>query len=507
MIRRIAIEAGPEEVRTVLLEDGKAAEIAIERARVSVAGNVYLGRVDRVLPGMQSAFVDVGLERHAFLHASDLMDGVAPLPDEGADGPGEPEEGEEVSEAAALRRRGGPVRRIEDHLDPGQVIVVQVSREPIGAKGARVTMNVGLPGRHLVYFPGSRHLGVSKRLLDEGQREALRAALGRIAAGLPGGYIARTAAAGLPADALASDASELQEAWAAIKTRAAASRAPALLHGELPLHLRLLRDVDAAGLERIDVEGDETHAEVAAFLDRCSPELAPLVRRHSGPTGLFETLGLETEIQRALRDRVWLKSGGYLVINQAEALVSVDVNTGKFTGTKGLEETALKTNLEAAAEVARQLRLRDLGGIVVIDFIDLAEARHRQEVLSALEAGLARDRARTTIGGMSQFGLVEVTRQRQRRSLTRVLTDACSCCGGTGRVRSVETLVAEALRAVRRAASAGGSRTLVLRCHPELAAAVREREAALRSQGRPLPVRLEVLDDPQRSRDAFDLTA
>jgi ribonuclease G len=503
MSRRVAIEASPEEVRMVVLEDGRAAEIAIERGRASVAGNVYLGRVDRVLPGMQSAFVDVGLERHAFLHVSDLGDGVGGAVED-AD---EPEEGEEVSEAASLRRRVVSARRIEDHLKGGQSIIVQVSREPIAAKGARVTMNVGLPGRHLVFMPGSRHLGVSKRLPDEAERDALRSALAAVAVDLPGGYIARTAAAGQPLECLRDDAAELQQLWASVRARAASGRAPALLHAELPLHLRLLRDVDALGLERVDVDGVDAHAEIVDFLTRRSPDLAPLVRLHSGDLGLFAALGLEQEIQRALRDRVWLKSGGYLVINQMEALVAIDVNTGKFTGTKGLEETALKTNLEAAAEVGRQLRLRDLGGIVVIDFIDLEEQRNRQEVIAALESALARDRARTTMLGMSQFGLVEVTRQRQRRSLQRVLTDTCACCQGTGRVRSVETVVAQILRDVRRAAASLRARAMTVRCHPAVGAALREREAALVSQGRPLSVRLEVIADPLRHADSFDLTS
>jgi ribonuclease G len=483
MRRELVVESSPEEQRVVVLEDGRPAEIHVERVGARLLGNVYLGKVDKVVPGMQAAFVDVGLPRHAFLHASD----VAPRPAEGT-------------------RRAAADRAIEDLVRPGQGIAVQLTREPIGGKGARVTSQLTLAGRTLVLVPGDSHVGISRRIHDPERRDRLRAAIEELRGTAAWGCIVRTAAASLEAPALRAELEDLLGRWAAIEARIEAERPPALVHAEPPLPMRVVRDLLSADVSRILVGDPELHDRLAAELERQAPALRGVLRRHPDGPDVIADLGLEREIEKALRPKVWLRSGGHLVINQLEALVAIDVNTGKFTGGRRLEETALKVNLEAASEVARQLRLRDLGGIVVVDFIDMEEPENRRKVFEAFQEALAGDRAKTSVLGMSDFCLVQVTRQRQRQSLERGLSEACPYCSGTGRIRSVQATVAQLLRRVRAHGREGVRGPLRARVHPDVAAALRERLEELAAEGSALRPEIELREDPLVHRETFELS-
>lgn len=469
--REIVVESSPEETRVVVLENGKPAEIHVERPdERSLVGNVYLGRVDRVIPGMQSAFIDVGLARHAFLHVSDVLPG-------GADGEPPAEE-----------------KPIETLLRNGQQIIVQVSREPIASKGARVTADVTLAGKLVVYMPLTSHLGISKRIADPAQREELRAAVEAVRGRVEGGAIVRTDALGAPDGAIEAELLSLQEAWRAIQAGARGATAPKLLREEEGIAFRLLRDAQAKGVQRVLTDDADLLARLRAWAEAHSPGLQDRLELRTGEGGLLESLGLEQEIDKAVRDRAWLKSGGYLVINQLEALVAIDVNTGKFVGGRRLEETILQVNLEAAREVARQLRLRDLGGIVVVDFIDMEEEAHRRALRDELESAFARDRAKTTVLAMSDFGLVQITRQRQKNSLDRTLLQPCPACSGSGRVKSAETLANAVMRRLRREQPG----TAVVRAHPEVAELVRRKARAA-------GLRAEVVEDVALARESWEV--
>jgi ribonuclease G len=410
---------------------------------------------------MQSAFVDLGLERDGFLYVEDAV-GTHPVPDEARPAP-------------------APTVRIENALKEGQEIVVQVAKEPMGQKGARITAHVALPGRFLVFLPGVEHVGVSRRIEDPAERERLRAlveGLGREAAA-PGGFIVRTAGLGLAAEAFAADVHGLVETWRGIRARAEAGGAPGLLHAEAGAVARALRDLFDEDVAEVVVDSDEVLEESRAFMGRAHPPLVPRIRRHDGAEPLFRARGIEIQIERALRSKVWLKSGGHIVVNHTEALVAIDVNTGKYVGRSGLEETIVRTNLEAVREVVRQIRLRDLGGIIVVDFIDMQEAESRAAVVAALEQELRRDRARSRVLQISEFGLVEITRQRTRPGLERLLCHPCPACAGSGVLRSLETTLFEIVREVRRLRGGEIRGRLVVRLHPDAAAAARDRSASL----------------------------
>ena len=462
-------------------------EIPHERTRsLGVAGNIYKGRVKKVLPGMQSAFVDIGLERDAFLYVSDLIDDAASdWTDVGILAQPEEESAEAVRPA------------IEQRLSQGQELVVQVAKEPIAGKGARVTAHVTLPGRYLVYMPSVRHIGVSRRIEDADERVRLKSIIETIRDDDDGGYIVRTAAAGLSEDELAQDARLLTALWADLQARIEPAPAPSLVHRELALLEKLLRDLVAADFGEIIVDTADDHRRAVDFLSRIEPELVAKVQLYQEAETLFDAYGIEAEIERALRSRVWLKSGGYIVINQTEALVAVDVNTGRYVGRVCLEDTALKTNLEAAQEVVRQIRLRDLGGIIVVDFIDMEEASNRDAVVAALEQALASDRSKTKTLKISDLGLVEMTRKRVKSSLERTLSRACRCCGGGGRVKSPETVCYEIYRELRRATDdvdrLGG---IEIRVHPEVEQALTGPERDVvdtlqRELGAPVEVRAD----------------
>jgi ribonuclease G len=464
MTRDFIVTTTPRETRVALLEDGAVSEIFIERENGrGIAGNIYKGRVNRVLPGMQSAFVDLGSGRDAFLYVSDVF-----------------EELDENLLTAEELQASGREARIEEKLQPGQEVLVQVLKEPLGTKGARITSHVSLPGRYLVFMPTVEHVGVSRKITADDERRGLKQLLKEIRLERGGGgFIARTAGRGHAREDFERDARYLTKTWDEVRALAARSSAPALLHRELGLVQRLLRDLLSADIASVRLDNEREYQTSLELVGGLMPELLPRVQRHTGKNGIFEEHGVAAELEKALRPRVWLESGGYLVINQTEALVAVDVNTGRFVGKKGLEDTILKTNLEAAKEVVRQIRLRDLGGIIVVDFIDMEERKSRQKVMEALERELKRDRSPSKVLAVNQFGLAILTRKRVKQSLERTLCEPCPYCAGSAMIKSPTTVCCEIYDEVRKLADEMRGRTLVLRVHPEVARVLAEGEADL----------------------------
>ncbi len=425
MNKELIVNSTPPETRVALREEGRTVEVFHERrGRESLVGNVYRGRVHRVLPGMQAAFVSIGFERDAFLFVEDALPHSPDLEGEGENGDGDVPGG-----AAAA-----PRPRIDELVKEGQQLVVQVTKDPIAGKGPRVTASVSLPGRTLVYLPSVREVGVSRRITDEAERDRLRSILEGFSSA--GGYIARTAAQGAAASELEADRAYLEALAAKIARRGEGGEATAVLHRELELPLRVFRDLVTRDFDAIRVDDQAAAARLSEFAVQVAPSLVPRIEVVGGEEPIFERFGVEREIEAALSSRIALPSGGSCVIHQTEALVAIDVNTGRYTGKEDLEETVFATNREAVPEVARQIRLRDLGGLLVVDFIDMQDPEHRREVFERFERELARDRARTRVLQISDFGLVEITRQRSRNNLERVLTRACPHCSGTGRART-----------------------------------------------------------------------
>ncbi len=430
MSEEILINVIPGETRVALLENGVLQELHIERTRRrGLVGNIYKGRISRVLPGMQAAFIDIGLERSAFLHAAD----IAKVACGGHDG---------VDDAPA---------DIRGLLHEGREVLVQVLKDPLGTKGARLTTHISIPSRYLVYLPGGKGCALSTRIEDEAERARLRELLQAFAtAAGNGGYIVRTAAEGAAAEALHADMLFLTRLWENIGAHAADTLPGKLVHEDQPLSIRILRDLCSSEVERVRVDAADTHARMSAFTTMFVPELAPRIEYYAGPRPIFDLYGIEEEIYRALERKVQLKSGGHLVIDQTEAMTAIDVNTGAYVGHRNLEETVFRTNLEAAQAIARQLRLRNLGGIIIIDFIDMAEEEHRQLVLQALRQALARDHAKTQVTGVSILGIVEMTRKRIRESLEHVLCMPCPTCQGRGSLKTPETVCYDIFREILR---------------------------------------------------------
>jgi ribonuclease G len=429
MKEEILINATAREVRAALLESGVLQEVLIERtARRGLISNIYKGRVSRVLPGMQAAFVELGLERTAFLHASD----IAVNPHE--DAPATEQEAD-----------------IRQFVHEGQELLVQVLKEPLGTKGARLTTYITIPSRYVVMTPSSRGVGVSSRIEDEAERERLRALVAELAGqDSARGYIVRTAAEGASREALQTDMAFLGKLWKSIEERAARAHAGELVYEDLPLPLRVLRDLSSPDTGRVRVDCRRTFEQAAEFAADFVPHVAPLIELYSEDRPIFDLYGVEDEINRALHRKVPLKSGGHVVFDQTEAMTTIDVNTGAYVGHRNLEETIFRTNLEAAVAIARQLRLRNLGGIIIIDFIDMAEEEHRRQVLQALAGRLASDHAKSQIMNVSPLGLVEMTRKRNRESLEHVLCQACPSCEGRGFVKTAETVCYEIFREILR---------------------------------------------------------
>jgi len=495
-------------VATALREDGEVVELRVEDGGDEPAvGDVYKGRVSRVLPGIQAAFVDLGRGPDAFLHAADLHLPGETLP-EAASATEDETEGEddaEVPRRSVRRLEGRPP--IQDRLREGREIVIQLARGSFGGKGPRVTSFASLPGHYLVYAPLVPFRGVSKRVTDDAERERLREILRRLAP--PGaGFIIRTAGQGVSEEAFHEDAARLQAEWSRIQELASAAGAPVPLHRESGLFLRALRDAPRLPIDAIVVDDPDLLEEGRRFLSGLDPALAGRLRAHEGPGALFDDERIDAEIERALRPRVWLPSGGTVVIEPTEALVSIDVNTGKNVGTARPEDTILRTNLEAAHEIARQLRLRDLGGIIVVDFIDMERPEHRTRVVEAFTEALRRDPARTKVVGLSELGLLQLTRKRTRTGLRGSLTDACAVCTGTGRLKSADLTAHEALLEVRRLSAGLHPAEIRVRAHPEVARVIRRSVQSPRvGLDAGVVSRLEVEDDPALPADRFDVRA
>jgi len=442
-VRQIVINSTPQEARVALVEGTALLEVFIERTRAKgVAGNIYKGRVTRVLPGMQAAFVDIGLDKAGFLHASDYFGGSVPSSAE-----------EDVEPGLQLASGNGSHKRppIEEVLRKDNEVVVQVAKEPIGGKGARLTAQIALAGRALVYLPRAHEVGVSRRIESQRERDRLR----EIVAALrpeTGGVIVRTSAEGLTKREIAADVRFLSRLWSRIATKAEAVGAPALLHYDMDLILRIMRDFFTTDVQRVVVDNARDHHRIVSFLETVMPRLASRVSLYEGMEPIFERFNLESQITRALQRIVRLKSGGYIAIDQTEALTAIDVNTGRYVGRSDPDETALDTNLEAIRAIVDQLRLRNIGGLIIIDFIDMQKAAHRRRVFDALGECLSKDKARTNILSISPLGLVEMTRKRMRESLPEILCSPCPACEGTGRVKAVQTLGYEILRLLKREA-------------------------------------------------------
>ncbi|GAB3305211.1 ribonuclease G [Luteimonas notoginsengisoli] len=466
MTEEILVNVTPRETRVAVVENGMLQELHIERGwSRGVVGNIYKGRVQRVMPGMQAAFVEIGLDRAAFLHASDVMRSL-PTP-------------ETAGDATAAPQPPPPVPPISELLRDGQEIVVQVVKDPIGTKGARLTMQISIPSRYLVLLPQSRTVGVSARIEDEAERARLKSLVGELAAdGRQHGYIVRTNAEGQPSEALAEDITYLGRAWALIEQQMLEARVGTRIYEDLTLPMRAVRDLMRRDVEKVKVDSRETCDRLRTFAAQYMPGLDEKIEHYSGTRPVFDLYGVEDEIQRALEKEVPLKSGGYLVIDQTEAMTTVDVNTGSFLGQRNLEETVYRTNLEAAQAVARQLRLRNLGGIIIIDFIDMADAEHRRQVLRTLEKSLARDHAKTTVYDFSPLGLVEMTRKRTVESLQRQLSEPCHECGGRGMLKTAETVTYEIFREIVRAVRQFEAARLLVIASPKVVGRITDEESA-----------------------------
>jgi ribonuclease G len=493
MKREILISATPQETRVAILEDEVLVELMVDRPDAErLVGDVYLGQVQAVLPGIQAAFVDIGTEKAAFLHVSD----VAPEDDDDDD--------DDDNDRDRTNRSHPP---IQDMIEKGQRLLVQASKEPIGTKGPRVTTHISLPGRFLVLMPGSGHIGVSRKIEDREERARLRAMAREI---VPDGIgiIIRTVGEELTREVFEREFNTLHDTWKKIQKRSKSARPPALIHREAKLTSGIIRDVFTTKVDALTIEGREVYGEVKQYLDGVDPQLMNRVHLYVDPVPLFDKFGIEDAIREAFQRRVDLPSGGYIIIEPTEALVSIDVNTGRYTGKKDPEKTILKTNVDAAREIARQLRLRDIGGIVVCDFIDMETRANQDRVLQELRQYLARDRARTRAFQVSELGLIEMTRQRVRPSLFQSLTEPCPHCGGSGRVFRPETVVRRVERAIRRIAVQQREKEVTIRVHPQVALYILEDEPDfMRRLEKNLSLDVDLRDDPLMKQDEFRLLA
>ena len=517
MSAELLVNVTPRETRVALIESGALQEIFIERThRRGLVGNIYKGRVCRVLPGMQAAFVDIGLDRAAFLHASDIADADARQVRDA------PAPGTNATTPTPMLRNGAS---ITDLVRDGQEVLVQVIKDPLGTKGARLTTHVSIPSCYLVYMPGGGTIGVSQRIEDEDERKRLREMVRESARRAHGngsertpdddpgedwnpedGYIVRTAAEGCPDAVVAADMAFLRRLWTSVNARAAAVNGPGIVHEDLSLVIRTLRELSATTIERVRIDSHETHERVLDFTGRFLPEMSPRIELYTGEGPILELYAVEDEIQKSLHRKVQLKSGGHIVIDQTEAMTTVDVNTGGFVGHRNFEETIFKTNLEAAQTIARQLRLRNLGGIIIIDFIDMGNEAHKRQVLRALEKALARDHTRTHISNVSPLGLVEMTRKRTRESLEHVLCDPCPTCSGRGSIKSADTVCYEIFREILREARQFDTERLLVIASQEVIDQLVDEESSAFAEleafiGKPITLQVE----NQYSREQYDV--
>ena len=488
MSEEILVNITPQETRVAVIENGVLQEVYIERARKrGIVGNIYKGKVCRILPGMQAAFIELGLERAAFLHATDIW------VDQTSNSDNHTEKLE--------------TQDITDLLKDGQEILVQVIKDPLGTKGARLTTHITIPARFLVYMPQSSHIGISQKIEDEEERTRLKSLVeNAMNEDDSGGFIVRTVAEGIAEDIILSDVKFLKKVWSSMMERKPETSAGDLLHEDLPLAMRAIRDMVSGDVEKVRIDSKEHFTKAEKFVSRFIPELVVGIDYYSGPRPIFDLYSVEDEIEKALHSKVQLKSGGHLVIDQTEAMTTVDVNTGAFVGHRNLEETIFKTNLEATIAIARQLRLRNLGGIIIIDFIDMESEDHKAQVLRSLERGLEKDHAKSHISEVSSLGLVQMTRKRTRESLGHILCEPCAVCHGRGSIKTPETVAFEIFREILREARQFEAQTfLVLASQPvvelmidEESAGVAELEAFI---GKPIKFQVET----QYSQELYDV--
>jgi ribonuclease G len=468
MYKKVVINVTEHETRVALLEDGTIAELYIEYGDGSdITGNIYKGRVQRVLPGMQAAFVDIGLHQAAFIYVDDVYcdpchEFEALFTDEDADAPGP----ETVGKSGNEPDRGSIP--IEEMLMEGQQILVQVTKAPLGTKGPRVTSNISLPGRFLVVMPFSGHIGVSRRIEKEAERQRLRNCVEAMRR-TDYGYIVRTAAEGIQEEKIAYEMDFLDNLWQSIQKKFKNAPAPSMLHQELNISLRAVRDLLIHEADQLVIDSKPRYEEIQEFLQSFMPSFKERVELYTEWEPLFDAYNLEGDVSRALKRKVWLKSGGYITIEHTEALVAIDVNTGRYVGKHNLEETILKTNLEAVKEIAYQIRLRDIGGIIIIDFIDMAKKTNQERVFTTLNEALKKDRSKTHVLPMSEIGLIQMTRKRVREALTRMLCEPCFYCEGEGYIISRKTICHNIYREIRREARDMIGSRLTLRVNPEIA--------------------------------------
>jgi ribonuclease G len=463
MANELVINTTPHETRIALIENGTIAELYIERSRVKgIVGNIYRGKVIRVLPGMQAAFVDIGLEKAAFLYVADVFEAIEDYESfmDGAD----KKEGQLDEDGQAIN----PMHPIEELLQEGQEILVQVSKEPISTKGARITAHISLPGRHLVYMPTVDHVGVSRRIENEEERERLKEIVERIKPN-SGGFIIRTVSEGKSEEDLLTDMQYLTMLWEEVVKKNEKAHAPFLIHSDLDVTQKVVRDILTEDVDRIVVDSKPEYDKIIQFISTFMPKIKYSIELYEENEPIFDHFGLEVEISRALGRKVWLKSGGYIIIEQTEALTAIDVNTGRYVGKHNLEDTILKTNLEAVKEIAYQLRLRNIGGIIIIDFIDMEKEVNREKVFTALEEALKADKSKTNILKMSDLGLLEMTRKRVRESIGRLMCEPCPYCEGLGYVKSKTTVCQEIFRELRREMLGLRGTKVMLTVHPQVA--------------------------------------
>jgi len=496
--KEMIISHTPHETRLAVVEDGVVSEVAFERERSrGVVGNLYKGRVNRVLPGMQSAFVNIGLERDAFLYVSDVIDDDDYLSEE---------EERIVETEREIRAAKGNNQSIDELLKSGQEVLVQVAKEPLGTKGARITSYVSLPGRLLVYMPTVEHIGVSRKIDTAEERSRLRRLI-QSSKQRGGGYIVRTAAQGKDDEAIVADLRYLEHKWAEVLERSEHMKAPALVHRDLGLVFKYIRDILSPEFSAIRINSEELFDQVLNYVRQIQPQMLHRVKYYSKNYPIFEEYGVQSEIDKALRSKVWLKSGGYIVINQTEALVAIDVNTGRYTGDRRLEDTITRINLEALEEIVHQVRLRDLGGIIVIDFIDMEERRNQNKVFQALEQALKKDRSPTKTVQINEFGLIVLTRKRVKRSLERVLCRPCPSCQGSSWIKSPTTVAYEIVDQVRKNVH-DYRKGLTLRVHPEVARALKGKEAPVIEELKSMLRKdVDIRSDHNMYQEQYELTA
>lgn len=490
MFREIVINADPSETRVAVLEDATLVEFLVERQEERRrVGDIYKGRVSKVLPGMDAAFIDIGLEKAAFIHASDLMSSALAL------------EGFDLDDEGAEPVRRKADQPIQEMLEKGQEILVQLVKEPIGTKGAKVSGRLSLPGRFLVLMPGMTRIGVSRKIANAEERARLKKVLKELKP-RNAGLICRTAAEGLPKKDLAQDVRYLAGLWEELEKEVREQPAPAVIHRDMGMATGLMRDIFTEQVGRVTADSKDVYKEILRYLQVIAPELKSRVKLYTGEGPIFDEYGIESEIEKSFEHKVWLRKGGYIVIQATEAMVTVDVNTGRFTGKRSQEDTILKTNLEAAKEVARQLRLRDLGGIIVIDFIDMETEQNRRALVDAFRGALRTDRARTKVYPPSELGLVEMTRQRVRQSLHSYFSEECPACHGVGRILSLPSAAMKLERSLRRVGAHSKEKDIQIQVHPDLAVYLLDRRGhRLEWLERQHGFRLDLREDPRLRRD------